>query len=115
MNSINVTVLTPWFMAPLFERGVACVVLAAVSLAGPSRPGAAWIAAGGALHFLGKHRGDDRLQRASQRRAAAVDAAGPAGARLWASYLIGWTAWDHVRTVTALLAVALPTIGFRRS
>jgi uncharacterized membrane protein len=46
---------------------------------------------------------------------AAVDAAGPAGARLWASYLIGWTAWDHVRTVTALLAVALPTIGFRRS
>jgi len=31
----------------------------------------------------------------------------PEGARLWANNLVIWTAWNHVRTVTALAATAL--------
>jgi uncharacterized membrane protein len=37
---------------------------------------------------------------------AAVDAASPNGASLWAEYVDIWTAWNHVRTVSALAAAA---------
>jgi uncharacterized membrane protein len=37
---------------------------------------------------------------------AAVSPESDDGARLWASYLTGWTAWNHVRAIAALLATA---------
>ncbi len=44
---------------------------------------------------------------------AAVDPASAEGARLWAGYLTGWTAWNHVRTVAALAAATLLAIALR--
>jgi uncharacterized membrane protein len=32
------------------------------------------------------------------------------GARLWATYLTRWTAWNHVRALAALAAAALFTM-----
>lgn len=37
---------------------------------------------------------------------AAVDSASLEGARVWSNYLATWTAWNHVRTATALAAAA---------
>ena len=48
-----------------------------------------------------------------------LDTVDPAGlsvadaAREWQAYLSTWTAWNHVRTVTALIASALMLIGLR--
>jgi hypothetical protein len=36
-------------------------------------------------------------------------------AKLWVSYLSGWTAWNHVRTTASLAAAALLTIAYRLS
>ncbi len=33
------------------------------------------------------------------------------GASLWASYLTNWTMWNHIRTISALLAAAAITIA----
>jgi uncharacterized membrane protein len=44
---------------------------------------------------------------------AAVDPASPEGVRVWAGYLPGWTAWNHVRTVAALAAAASLTLALR--
>ena len=33
------------------------------------------------------------------------------GARLWTDYLRSWTAWNHVRAVSALMAAALFTLA----
>jgi uncharacterized membrane protein len=41
---------------------------------------------------------------------ASVAPATPDGASLWADYLSAWTAWNHVRTVAALVAAASLTI-----
>ena len=35
---------------------------------------------------------------------ATVDPASPEGANRWASYLVTWTNWNHVRTAGAILA-----------
>jgi uncharacterized membrane protein len=42
---------------------------------------------------------------------AAVNPASAEGARLWAGYLTTWTAWNHVRTISALTAAALLTMS----
>ena len=48
-----------------------------------------------------------------------LDTVDPAGisaadaAREWQAYFSGWTAWNHARTVTAVLASALMLIGLR--
>ena len=42
---------------------------------------------------------------------AAVDPPSANGARLWASYVTSWTAWNHVRTAAALAAAASLTIA----
>ena len=48
-----------------------------------------------------------------------LDAVDPAGlsladaAREWQAYLSNWTAWNHVRTVTAIVAAVLLLIGLR--
>jgi uncharacterized membrane protein len=34
-------------------------------------------------------------------------------AREWQAYLSSWTAWNHVRTVTAIIAAVLMLIGVR--
>jgi uncharacterized membrane protein len=30
---------------------------------------------------------------------------------LWSRYLVDWTRWNHVRTITSLLAATLLTVG----
>ncbi|TGQ06129.1 DUF1772 domain-containing protein, partial [Mesorhizobium sp. M00.F.Ca.ET.217.01.1.1] len=37
---------------------------------------------------------------------AAVDPASANGAAVWANYLNAWVMWNHVRTVTAIVAMA---------
>jgi len=45
---------------------------------------------------------------------AAVESTSAQGAVLWARFVDTWTAWNHVRTLTALLAAACFTIRLTR-
>jgi uncharacterized membrane protein len=51
---------------------------------------------------------NDRLDGIVPQRLSAADAA-----RAWQAYYLPWTAWNHVRTVTAFVAAALMLIGLR--
>ena len=42
---------------------------------------------------------------------AAADPQSSGGARLWAGYVTSWTAWNHVRTASALAAAVLLTFA----
>jgi uncharacterized membrane protein len=42
-----------------------------------------------------------------------VNPTGPGAARAWAHYLSPWTAWNHVRTVTALAGSTLFILALR--
>lgn len=50
--------------------------------------------------------GDDRVQCADERRAGDRRSGGRRRDTAWAGYLSRWTAWNHVRTVAALLGAA---------
>jgi uncharacterized membrane protein len=111
MQSINVAVITPLFMLALFGTGAACLVLAIAAPFVWQTPGAAYVRAGGFLYVLGTVVVTMVFNVPRNNALARVDPASAEGSRLWAGYLSNWTAWNHMRTIAALAATALLTIG----
>jgi uncharacterized membrane protein len=109
MQSINVVVINPWFMAAFLGTALACTVLGVASLFMWHRPGAAYLLVGCLLYVIGSFVVTMLFNVPRNDALAAVDPASADGANLWAAYVTGWTAWNHVRTAAALAATALLT------
>ncbi len=107
MQSINRMAVTALFMTTLFGTAVLCLGLAVWAAGSWGERRAPWVMAGSLLYLLGAigvtiARNvplNDRLE------ALRPDAAGAAQA--WTDFVTTWTAWNHVRTVSALAAAAL--------
>ena len=106
MQSINITVINPWFMAAFFGPAAAGIALAVLASQQWDRPGAYWLA-GTLLYLLGTigvtFVGNIPLNDAL----AIVSPDSTEGATLWTKYLTDWTFWNHVRTIAACLAAGL--------
>jgi uncharacterized membrane protein len=111
MNSINVTAVTPAFMTALFATAAACLFLAVSSVLKWQQPGAPYLLVGSLLYLLGVVLVTIVFNVPLNDALAAVKPDTPEGARLWASYLTTWTAWNHIRTVAGLAASAFLTIA----
>lgn len=111
MQSINVVVINPLFMAAFFGTAAGCVVMAVSSLLMWHRPGAALLLVGSLLYLVGTILVTIVFNVPRNDALAAVDPASADGARLWTRYVTTWTAWNHVRTAAALAAAALLTIA----
>lgn len=104
MNSINVTVITPLFMTALFGTGLVCLVLIAGAIIGWGQPGSFWLLTGALLYLVGNPIVTMVFNVPLNDALAAVDPAN--GATVWTNYLGKWVMWNHVRTITAIVAMA---------
>ena len=112
MNAINKAAPAPLFMLALFGAGAVSIALSVAALRHLDQRWAAYLLAGTALYlvcvvvtvFYHVPRND---------ALALVNPADPGAAHAWASYLSPWTAWNHVRTVTALAGSALFILALR--
>ena len=101
MNAVNKAAPAPLFMLALFGTAAVSIVLSVVALRHLGQPWAVYVLAGTALYLVcivltaAYH-----VPR--NNALALVDPRGPGAAGAWAQYLSSWTAWNHVRTVTAL-------------
>ena len=96
MQSINVVAVTPLFMTALFGTALACV---AVIVDGEIAAGAVYLVGVIAVTLAYNVPRNNAL--------AAVEPGSAEAERLWARYLVEWTAANHVRTVSGLAAAAL--------
>lgn len=101
MHAINKAAPAPLFMLALFGTGAVSIALSVVALGHLDQRWAVYLLTGTALYLacliltMAYHvPRNDAL--------ALVDPTGPGAAHAWAQYLSPWTAWNHVRTVTAL-------------
>jgi len=92
----------------------ACVLLAVSSLLKWGEPGAGYILVGSVLYLAGTVLVTITFNVPRNEALAAVDPASPEGARLWSDYVVGWTAWNHVRVGAALSAAASLTMALRK-
>ncbi len=111
MQSINVTVLNPWFLGAFFGTGAACVFALISSLIRWHEPGAVYLFIGSLLYLVGTLLVTIVFNVPRNESLASLTAADPNAASQWASYVASWTAWNHVRTLAALAAAALFSVA----
>jgi uncharacterized membrane protein len=100
MQSINLAVLNRWFLGVFFGTAAACAVVAAANIRD------FYLVAGGVLYLIGTFLVTMVFNVPRNNALARVVPRSAEGERLWAGYLVGWTAWNHVRTIAALAAAA---------
>ena len=103
MQRINVVIINPLFLFVFLGTGAVCVVVAALAALAPGAQGQAWLLAASICYLAGivgvtmafnvpLNNGLDRMT------AQAADVA-------WPAFVTAWLRWNHVRTVTGVLAV----------
>ena len=113
MQSINAAILNPLFFVVFFGTAVLCLVAAVAAIVEWPLPEAFYLIAGSVLYLVGG------LLVTMQRNVPlnlALDRSNPEsaeGALLWLRYLRVWTAWNHVRTVASLAAMAAFILALR--
>ncbi len=104
MNSINVTVINPIFMAAFLGTGVAATALIVTNFSSLPDPSAIKIIVGALFYLIGSIGVTMVFNVPLNDALAAADAD---GAAIWAEYLKTWTMWNHLRCLASLAAGAL--------
>lgn len=108
MQAINAAILNPVFFAVFMGTAAVCVlVLLACFLRWYPAPVSRCLLAGSVVYLVGVLLVTAIVNVPLNDALAAVNPDSSDSARLWAGYLTNWTAWNHVRTVAALVATAL--------
>lgn len=113
MQSINVVVLNPVFLGVFVGTAALCAAGLVCSFLRWHEPGAIYLLAGSLLYLLGTFMVTMAFNVPLNDALAAVPPAATGAKDLWASYLVRWTAWNHVRTIAALAAAASFTNALR--
>ena len=106
MQSINVTVLNPWFFAVFFGTALGSIALGLLGILYWGAPGSAYLVSGSLLYLIGCILVTIVFNVPLNHALAAVEPGSKEGAEMWTRYLSTWTTWNHLRTVASLAAAA---------
>jgi len=115
MQSINVVVMNASFLGLFMGTAVLSLGLGGLALANWSHPSALYFLVGTLFYLVGTFLVTALGNVPLNDQLAAVRATDPATAELWEHYLDRWVMWNHVRTVAAIIAALLITVGLLRN
>ena len=101
MKSINVTALTPAFMAVFVGSAVLCAVLAVVTFVLWPDEGTVELLLGSALYLFGSFGVTMVANVPRNEKLATMDPGTREAAAYWRSYVSEWTTWNHVRMIAS--------------
>ena len=113
MQSINVTVLNPWFFAAFFGTALGSIALALLGVLEWSAPGVTYLVAGSLFYLIGCVLVTIVFNVPLNNAQASVAPGSAEGAEMWTRYLSTWTAWNHVRTTASLSAATSLIMAIR--
>jgi uncharacterized membrane protein len=111
MQSINVAAVRPGLMLELFGTAAVSVATGAVSLANWHPASGPFVLTGAGLYLAGAIGITAGYHVPRNLALAELDPRGPGTADRWTRYIAEWSAWNHIRTITPLLAAAAFLIG----
>jgi uncharacterized membrane protein len=114
MQSINVAVLSRWFMTTLFGTAALCVWLSVSSLKLRPDSGVVLGLVGSGAYLAGAILVTIACNVPRNEALAAIRPDGAEAAELWPRYIAQWVAWNHVRTGVTLAASALLILATAR-
>ena len=107
MQSIDLVVINPLFMTTLFGTGFACAGLAAYAVLQWTGAASAFLLAGSVSYLLGTIAVTMVCNVPLNNALAAMDPATAEAQTFWDTYVRAWTAWNHVRTISGIVAAGL--------
>jgi len=107
MQSINVVAITPVFMTALFGTAAACVAVAASALIEWRGLVSVYLLGGSLSYVIGTILVTMVCNVPLNNALAGMSPASGDAASFWLKYVRQWTAWNHVRTASGLVAAAL--------
>ena len=111
MQSINVVVINPSFLGAFMGTALLSVGVVVLALLNLDEPSAMFFLGGAVSYFAGTFLVTMFGNVPLNNRLASVSPPDPAAAEVWAHYLERWTMWNTVRTVAAIGATFLFTVG----
>jgi uncharacterized membrane protein len=106
MQSINITVINPLFMAAFLGTGILSLAVATMAFLNWGQGGRLLLIAAAVLYLVGVLGVTMAFNVPLNDALAAVEPASTEGAQLWSRYLSVWLAWNHVRAVAGLASFA---------
>ena len=111
MQSINVVAVTPVFMSALFGTAVACLAVAVSAATEWRGVTSAYLLAGSLTYLIGTIAVTIVFNVPLNNALAAVNPASGDAVALWTNYARTWTAWNHIRALSGVVAAGLLTIA----
>jgi uncharacterized membrane protein len=111
MQSINLAAVNRWFMGALLGTAAACLAVGISALRSWGEPLAGLRLVGGVLYIAGAVLVTIVYHVPRNDALASVPPGSTEAAALWARYLAGWTAWNHVRAALPFAAAAVLTLA----
>jgi uncharacterized membrane protein len=106
---------SPAFLLGYFSATILALVVGVVAVVRLNQPGSWWLLIGALFALLGAIITmafnvplNNHLETINPDGLSVADAA-----REWQAYFSTWTAWNHVRTITAFIGAALMLVGLR--
>jgi uncharacterized membrane protein len=115
MQSINVVVINPSFLAAFIGTALLSVGVAALVLVNHVHPSTMFYLGGAVLYFAGTFLVTIFGNVPMNDQLATLSATDPDAIPLWIHYLDRWTMWNHVRTVAAVSATCLFALGLMQT
>ena len=115
MQSINVVVINPSFLGAFMGTAVLSLGVVGLALVRWSHPSAMLFLGGAVFYVVGTFLVTMFGNVPLNDQLAAVSATDPATRDVWDHYLDRWTMWNHVRTVAAMVAALLYTMGLMQN
>ena len=111
MQSINVVVLNPSFLGVFMGTAVISLLVVVLAVTSWETASASWLVAGALQYLVGTFLLTGLGNVPLNNRLAAVQANDSAATKVWEHYLARWTLLNSVRTVAAMCAALMFTIG----
>ena len=114
MQSINVFAINSWFLVAFLGTAGLCIATMIAAVVQWSESFAIFLLVGGVVYLAGCFAVTMIFNVPMNEALAALPPTAPDRAARWASYVTGWTIWNHLRTAASLFAAALLAIGLSR-
>ncbi len=107
MQSINVEAPKPWFMLGFLGAAVVCVVAVIVSVIDWDEEYAGYLLSAGVVYLVGTIGVTAVYHVPRNDTLATIDPESGDAESAWAAYAGPWTAWNHLRVLSGLVAAGL--------
>jgi len=114
MQSINVFAINSWFLVAFLGTAGLCIATMIAAVVQWSEPFAIFLLLGAVVYLAGCFAVTIIFNVPMNEALAALPPTAPDRAASWASYVTGWTTWNHLRTAASLFAAALLAVGLSR-